>query len=147
MSTPTVHVCYTWGYGGSSLPVLRGLLDSLGAVLVDVRYSPKSWSRQWWGTSLAREFAGRYVWVKALGNTLYRTDDIQLADPARGVEAVAPILAVRPIVMLCVCPIGETCHRAVAARWLAEATGCEIVHLPPGAEANAPQKRPQLRLL
>lgn len=134
-TTTTTHGIYTLGYGaGWSPATLADAVAGLSAALWDIRYQPWSKSPQWRGQALAALLGAAYVAVRALGNVNYRGGPVQLADPASAVARARATLAQRPIVLLCGCADAATCHRGVAAAYLAEQLGgVAVAHLAPPA--------------
>ena len=126
-----MNTLFSLGYSGVRFESVAHWLDTHDAVLVDVRYSPGSRNPQWRQPYLQRVLGPRYRWVKALGNVLYRQNGIRLVDPARGVEVVAAMIESNPVVITCMCPDRQVCHRSVAARAISEATGAMVTHLVP----------------
>lgn len=134
---PTMHTIYTIGYTGWKPEQLKAKVDELGAMLVDIRYSPRSrrpeWSREalrgLWGQNWERSC----LHLVALGNRNYKNGGaIELAAPEVGVKALAPVLQQRPIVLLCACRDADLCHRSVASAFLSERLGdVEVVDLYP----------------
>src|SRR5207237_906275 len=70
---PAVKTIYTAGYQGMTHDDLEGLLarPSGRALLVDVRFSPRSRAPHWSGSALARRFGADYLHLPALGNRNY----------------------------------------------------------------------------
>ena len=133
---------YTIGYAGWSPDQLRATVEELGAELWDIRYSPWSKSPQWQGHALRRLLGPAYVHMAALGNQNYKGGEILLVAPERAVEPARRVMARRPLVLLCGCKDWATCHRTVAARYLADALGAAVEHLaPPAKVAPAPVAR------
>lgn len=131
------HTIYTYGYTGRKPEELKRYVRELGALLVDVRYSPASRVPQWTRNGLIM-LVGRdnYRHERGLGNVNYKLGGpIELADPEPSVEALAGILMFAPVILLCACARLDTCHRAMVADLLARRTGSEIVHLPVREEA------------
>jgi uncharacterized protein (DUF488 family) len=139
-----MHTIYTIGYSGWKPEQLRDTIHALGAVLVDVRFSPRSRQPQWAGGNLAKLVgAGSYRHLKALGNENYKNGGpIKLVDTQAGVAALAPILAERPVVLLCGCKDHHTCHRTTAAHALATALGAQVEHLYPGSTPTGTSAAP-----
>lgn len=136
---------YTTGYGRRQPSEIGELLDSLGAVLVDIRFSPygrpgfKGWEMQ-------RFFAGRYLHLKALGNADYKSGGMRIADYEAGKAALLKLD--RPALLLCACASPVGCHRTVVGEMLARDgfTVSEAVFRrdPPLAPVTEPRpQRPQ----
>jgi hypothetical protein len=131
-----MHIIYTIGYSAGWTPAtLKAELTRLGALLLDIRYSPHS-RRPEWNRSALRDLLGDdYRHEPALGNRNYRDGGpIELAAPERAVGPVAQFLAQQPVALLGACRDAEACHRSVAATFLSERLGAPVVHLDPPVE-------------
>lgn len=137
---------YTFGYTGSSHAVLEAHLQNTGALLVDIRMSRRSRNHAWREAALWEVFDHSwYLPLSALGNVNYRNGGpIALYEPADGLAQLRPILARRPVILLCACADYQTCHRLTAALYLQAHLGGEVVHLPATAPdpLAAPKDRP-----
>jgi uncharacterized protein (DUF488 family) len=108
---------YTIGYGRRQPQEIFDLVNSLGAVLVDIRFSP--WGRPGFkGFELSRALGDRYLHVKALGNAEYKTGGMRIADYAAGKAVLAALE--RPALLLCACAEPGGCHRTVVGEMLQE---------------------------
>lgn len=115
---------FTTGYTGKRPDDLRALVTRLGAVLFDIRFSPRSRVPRWEKGALVELLGADYRHLPALGNTNYRERaEIRIADLEGGLAAV--LEETRPVVMLCACEDPETCHRRTVARAL-EARGVVV---------------------
>jgi uncharacterized protein (DUF488 family) len=124
---------YTFGYLQRDVAELRDLADALDAIVIDVRESPQSRTEEWSGWSLKRALGERYLHVRGFGNLNYNNDGpIVLRDPEAGLSAVAPIIATKSVILLCMCPNAATCHRNVVAQTIAADTGLCVEHLQSG---------------
>jgi hypothetical protein len=122
----------TAGYQGSSPDILKGYVDSLGAILIDIRFRPYSRDPRW-NQAAIRNLVGddRYLWMHELGNTNYKSGGpIHLYQPHLAVPRIRQFLAQQPVILLCCCWNVETCHRKNAAEYLAEQLGAGVEHLP-----------------
>lgn len=123
------QIIYTLGYSGHSPAEIKAYTDQLGAALIDVRYMARSMRPEWRGAAI-RALVGpqNYFHLRCLGNINYKNGGpIVLDNPNGAVWTVRWILAERPAILLCGCREHEGCHRTVAADWLAERLGDEIV--------------------
>lgn len=142
------HVLYTLGYTGLKPDDLISYLDHTGAMLVDVRFSAKSMQPRWTRKGLT-EMVGqhRYIHIRALGNKNYKGGPVELLDPDGAVMEMAELLPLKPAILLCACADWRECHRTVAADWLANRLGPElvarIVHLPTRFSDYAPAQPAQ----
>lgn len=125
-----LHKIYTWGYQGKQMGELVGLVNKLGAVPADIRYSPFSRNVTWNKAELQLTFGDKYHWIRALGNVNYKGDGpITIANWDVGTTAVGKLLEVSPVILICVCKDVEHCHRKVVGEGLAERFGVALEHL------------------
>lgn len=123
---------YTLGYSGSAHEDLQAFMGATGAMLVDIRFSPRSRRPDWDGDAL-RLLVGQenYMHLQALGNRNYTNGGPVALDNVRaGVEALRPILERRSVILLCACSRLQQCHRWNAAIHVGSVLGAEIEHLP-----------------
>ncbi|KPL72275.1 hypothetical protein ADN00_15790 [Ornatilinea apprima] len=112
-----MHELYDVGYQSiKNSGVLIQLAEKMGAVVYDIRFSPKSSDPQWAGINLEITLGGRYIHLKELGNKNYKGGPIELVDQSAGLEAVYSELQNRPVILMCGCWDREKCHRKTAAR-------------------------------
>lgn len=126
-------VIYTAGYSRTEPVELATLALALHAVVVDIRYSPRSRRSEWAGENLrwALKVRGvRYEHERGLGNVNYGgRGSIQLLDPDGAIKRLRPILEFESVILLCVCADVSKCHRMPAAQALAAGTSHGITHL------------------
>jgi hypothetical protein len=129
-----VKTIYTAGYlAGWTPESLKTTCEELGALLLDIRYSPHS-RRAEWDRAALRDLFGqiRYRHEPALGNRNYNNGGpIELAAPERALSYANAALRYSPIVLLCACREVAACHRSDAAAFLAGRLGADVVHLEP----------------
>ena len=148
MSARTI---YSYGYRNRSPDELVAVAEQFDATVVDCRYQPYSRHRQWGRDMLQKRLGWRYVWVRAFGNLKYRepyrpsADNVVLADPEKGLREVAPILAVRSIICLCMCDHHDRCHRRDVIDLMVAKFGLSVVLL--GADAEPVEGTSQIPLL
>ena len=124
---------YAFGYTGRHLSTIAESLAKADAMLLDIRYSPRSRAPMWNRKNLESVLGDRYLWAgDTLGNRLYRTDDIEIVDLSAGLELIVSLAAKRPVALMCVCASLDGCHRAVITRALV-AKGYEVFHHPPAS--------------
>lgn len=131
---------YTLGYARWSPAAVQSEIDRLGATLVDVRMAPTSRRPEWRRDALHALLGRRYVHMPALGNVNFRDGGpIRLHHPEQAVGPIARLLERGPVVLLCGCDDWQTCHRSVAADYLAQQIdGVQVRHLEPPAPVAAP---------
>lgn len=129
---------FAFGYTGRKLPTLVQNIKDADAVLVDIRYSPRSRVPTWNRRTLEDAFGDRYVWAgDTLGNRLYRTDSIQFADLVTGMALLLSIAEKQPVAVMCVCEKESECHRRVIVAEL-EKFGLRVFHHPPASFSSQP---------
>lgn len=118
-------VFYTTGYLGDKTPrgqskpaMLKGVVEALDGVLVDIRYSPRSRAACREKAALQALFGDRYLWVRTLGNANYKGGEIEIVDLAAGLATVEA-LPKAPI-LICACEYPRYCHRTVVGNALRE---------------------------
>ena len=133
---------YSFGYTGRQLSTLQESIGKSNALLLDIRFSPRSRVPMWNRRNLEMTFGDRYLWVgNLLGNSMYRTNSIAIVDMARGLELISRIAAKQPVALMCVCasPIG--CHRSTITHVLLDA-GFQVLEHPP-TTFSAPSDQPE----
>lgn len=119
---------YTLGYSGRKMPALQELVEKLGAVIFDIRFSPRSRAPVWSGKNFQTTFGARYRHVKDFGNEAYKTGGIKLVDYEAGKAAIEAMG--RPVVLMCACKNPAICHRTTIAERL-RAEGFTVEELAP----------------
>jgi len=126
------HTLFTIGYSGWKPHQIQTVVARYAALLVDIRFSPRSRVPHWERDALERLLGEQYLWERRLGNRNYQTaGDICLYEPDAAIAALTPRIEQQPLILLCGCPRHETCHRGVAADLLAATWGCAVQHLYP----------------
>lgn len=122
---------YTIGYTGRTVEEIIQTAELTDAVVLDIRFNPRSRVPHWNKGPLSRALGARYVHLDALGNVNYRGDGpIQIKDPEAGVKAVEELIdAGRDVILMCVCKDLRTCHRLTVAELLTQRLGCEVQHV------------------
>ena len=124
---------YAFGYTGRSLDTIGEGLVNQDGILLDIRYSPRSRAPMWNRKNLEERLGDRYIWAgDTLGNRLYRTDAIEIADLALGLELIKRIAEHQPVALMCVCKALAGCHREVICEAL-EGRGFTVLHHPPAS--------------
>src|SRR6266702_2620467 len=115
---------YPIGYSApGSLPRIDELMQQSQMLLIDTRYSAKSWNPQWQESTLRERYGDRYrVAGRYLGNVNYKGGPIKLANPERGICGLCQYLGEGyDLILLCQCKEYETCHCKVVVQALQEA--------------------------
>lgn len=114
---------YTTGYTGKQVGDLPALLDSLDAVLADVRFAPHSRHLEWRKNYLTLLLRHRYRHVPQLGNRKYKEGGIQIHNLELGIRLIESWD--ENVVLMCACAELENCHRRVVKTEL-EKRGYEV---------------------
>lgn len=120
---------YTLGYSQpEAVARLERLMRDLRALLIDVRYQPRSrWSPQWNRAALTARSGERSIWDQRLGNLHYKSRDlpIQLAPGSQDaiIEAAVLLCEGNSLVLVCACGDERACHRMLVAKLIQDALG------------------------
>lgn len=102
---------YLAGYTGHKPDALARRAQALDAVVVDIRFAPRSRVPHWNKAPLERLLGDRYRWVHAFGNANYKGGPISLVDPDRGADIVSRMADRQNVILLCACAETQYCHR------------------------------------
>ena len=102
---------YTTGYTGKNINDLKPMIDSLDAVLADVRFAPYSQILHWRQVYLKVLLGKKYLHIPNLGNRTYKEDKITIQNLKLGVETILSLET--NVVLMCACEKLENCHRRV----------------------------------
>lgn len=95
-----MYQLYDLGYNEiRSVDLLAATAEILGAIVLDIRFSPRSRDPNWRMPALMNRLQESYTHVAALGNRNYKSGPIQIVDldaGLRAVETVLPNPAVKP---------------------------------------------------
>lgn len=117
---------YTAGYSGHTPAQLQVAAEELGALVVDIRWSPRSRAPGWNGEELEALLGERYRWCRAFGNVNYANGgEIKMPHLSIGMRHLAQWVKEQPLILLCGCPDASSCHRREIARML-EAAGWTV---------------------
>lgn len=105
---------YTTGYAGKDINDLKPLLNTLDAVLVDVRFSPTSEVMRWRQIYLMTLLREKYLHVLPLGNRVFREGGIQIQNLDLGIKILVSLNA--NAVLMCGCADVKACHRFLIAQ-------------------------------
>ena len=109
---------YTLGYSKRTPAEVEKMLDRLGAVLFDIRFSPRSRNPAWSKKNLTALLDERYQHVKPFGNKNFKGGPIELLNFNEGLDIINS--SERPVILMCVCEDYNRCHRKTVAEMLAE---------------------------
>lgn len=116
------------GYSGHSVAELALVAKSMGALVVDIRLSPRSRMPQWNYASLTQQMPKSYLHCPELGNENYKRGEIRIANPEKGLDFVTHLAQLRPLILLCICKEAEHCHRTTVGEML-QLQGYEVEEL------------------
>ena len=112
-----MHTLYDLGYQTIKDPdILAQVAGRLDAVVLDIRFSPRSRDFRWNRAALQTLLpTGRYVHAAELGNVNYKdwSAPIQISHLDYGLKLISITLAANPVILLCACRDRKTCHRLV----------------------------------
>lgn len=102
--------------------MLKARAEQLNALVVDIRFSPRSRVPHWDGTSLRALLGTRYAWWPEFGNVNYRGGEIKIANPDGGRALMNNLIPCHfdALILLCACEKPGGCHRSVVADLLRE---------------------------
>ena len=122
---------WTFGYQGRNIPDFKKWLEEHGAIVVDIRYQPKSVQPGWGKDSLSYTLRSRYVHLQHLGNVNYRAGPIAISSLQTGMALLREYVEAGPVVLMCVCRHLDGCHREVVAKHIERVWGLTIPELWP----------------
>ena len=126
----------TFGYGNrKDYDVFLGYLElfNVGCV-VDVRISPRAWSRKWYGDKIAQLCASKgikYISKAALGNISGNKNWIPpiLEEANKALLEISNIAQSETIMLLCAEIDSSRCHRVDVAQELQKLVNVPVKHL------------------
>ncbi len=127
---------YPVGYSmNGALQYVDRLMAQPQMLLIDTRFSPKSWSVDWRKESLREKYGNRYRLAGAyLGNLNFQGGPIELADPDTGIQGLCRYLEEGyDLILLCQCQDYHRCHRKVIVDLLLQQISVEVVQPGPAA--------------
>lgn len=126
----------TFGYGNrKNYEVFQDYLQNYDVkCVVDVRESPRAWSRRWYGDriqSLCNSNNIKYISKTALGNISGKANWIppNQEEAEQALSEVAEIARKGTILLLCAEMNHERCHRTEVANHLEELVSIPVKHL------------------
>lgn len=100
---------FTTGYTGKAIGDLKPLLETLDAMLIDIRFVPSSRIMHWQKVYLKALLGEKYRHILNLGNRTYKEDKITIQNLNLGIETVLNLPF--NVVLMCACEKIENCHR------------------------------------
>lgn len=123
---------YTIGYNNFSFFEFRDKIKSLNAIVIDVRYSPHSYSSFWNKEYMTNLLGDSYMYIKELGNKNYKDKNLEfdIEDLENGSKKITELLDIGiNCILMCSCFDYNKCHRKLVAEYIREKTNCEIINL------------------
>jgi uncharacterized protein (DUF488 family) len=103
--------------------LLQKVAEKLDAIVVDARFSPRSRNPTWNQSNLVKLLGERYEHVQALGNRNYKGGPVEFVNTEEAIREVDNLLTQKPVILMCMCPNRERCHRTEFARIFEKRTG------------------------
>lgn len=126
----------TFGYGNrKDYNLFLEYLNKFNvAYVIDIRLSPRAWSRKWYGDAIEKLCISKnisYVSRKPLGNTSGNSHWIppSQAEAEQTLSEVAEMLEVGSVLLLCAEMDSSRCHRVEVASKLQVLTNKAVKHL------------------
>jgi len=126
----------TFGYGNrKGYEELTTYLDEFDVTsVIDVRLSPRAWSRKWYGEQIEKLCISKgikYVSQTALGNTSgnHKWLPPNQEEANQGLQEVAQIAISGTILLMCAEKDWQRCHRTEVAKELEKLTNIPVKHL------------------
>ncbi len=107
---------YTTGYAGKDINDLKPMLDTLDALLVDVRFSPTSETLRWRQIYLKTLLREKYRHVSQFGSRADRAGAHHVQHLDLGIKILLSFNA--NAVLMCECVEEKKCHRIIIAQEL-----------------------------
>lgn len=121
---------YTTGYGDKKVGAIASLAKRYDAIVLDIRYSPRSRNPDWSKKRMKERMGERYIHVREFGNANYRGGAIRIVDYDAGKAIIEQ--SDKPAILVCVCKDAKICHRTTIARRLrADGFDVEEIGQPP----------------
>ncbi|NJN61762.1 MAG: DUF488 domain-containing protein [Coleofasciculaceae cyanobacterium RL_1_1] len=127
---------FTFGYGNRTNydQFEQYLTDNEIDLVVDVRLTPRAWTRTWYGDRIqnfCRSKKVRYVSEKRLGNTSKKKQWIppNTEEAENAVKKLSKMALKRNILFLCAELKSERCHRTEVAERVGDLSNALVTHL------------------
>lgn len=136
LAASEAHTILTFGYGNrKNYDAFLDYIDEFDvSCVIDVRLSPRAWSRKWYGDALEKLCSSRsicYLSKISLGNLSGCSDWIppEIGEAEKALSEVAKILESGNVLLLCAEMDCSRCHRSEVASRLQALTGSSVEHL------------------
>ncbi len=136
LTAPEKKIILTFGYGNRK--DYNALLDYLHefniTCVIDVRLSPRAWSRKWYGDAIEKLCVSeniRYISKASLGNVSGCSEWIppEKKEAEQTLLEVAEMLETGNVLLLCAEMDSSRCHRVEVASKLQDLTNASVKHL------------------
>jgi uncharacterized protein (DUF488 family) len=109
---------YTVGYNNVTRKNLVSELEELNSILVDIRYSPYSYSPFWQKKELENILGVKYIHIQELGNINYKNSkEIEISDLKKGMEKLEELIKENVnFCLMCSCQDFSSCHRKIVSQ-------------------------------
>ena len=123
-----INRIFTTGYGGGkNINDLKPLIERLGAILADIRFTPYSQVMVWRQIYLKTLLGSRYLHIPNLGNRSFKEPDkITIQNLKLGIETLLSLNS--NLILFCGCEKFENCHRRLISEELSK-RGIETVEI------------------
>jgi len=122
-----INRIYATGYRGKDINDLKPLVESLNAILVDIRFVPYGQVMVWRQIYLKALLGKKYLHIPNLGNREFKeAGKISVQNLNLGIETLLSLNA--NLLLFCTCAEQENCHRRVIAEEL-QKRGIEITEI------------------
>ena len=109
-SKQMINRIFATGYAEKDINDLKPLVESLGAILVDIRFSPYSEIMFWRRVYLKTLLGNKYLHIANLGNRNFKErDNISIQNLGLGIETLISLNT--NSILFCACAEAENCHR------------------------------------
>lgn len=133
---PKKNFVLTFGYGNrKDYDVFLDYLEKFNvAYVIDVRLSPRAWSRKWYGDTIEKLCISKnicYMSRKTLGNISGNSHWVPLSqqEAEQTLSEVADMLESGSVLLLCAEMDSSRCHRVEVASRLQKLTNASVQHL------------------
>jgi len=136
LAAPEKKLILTFGYGNrKDYDAFLDYLEEFNVTcVIDVRLSPRAWSRKWYGDALEKLCASKniqYISKVSLGNLSGCNHWIppENKEAEQTLSEVAEILETGNVLLLCAEMDSSRCHRVEVASKLQDLTSASVRHL------------------
>ena len=111
-SKQMINRIFATGYAGRDINDLKPLVETLGAILVDIRFAPYSQVMFWRQVYLKTLLGKKYLHIANLGNRNFKErEKISIQNVGLGIETLLSLNT--NSLLFCACAEQKNCHRRV----------------------------------